>query len=254
MTGQITYDQDGLFDKQHYIIPGEEFIDQMVPLFKYERIMDENQSLEAGKPVYKIMEVVEMRMAQDRNYRPVFPVDAVYRTIHGRPVTFAERWQEAYRAFLEGEEQHATGTPLEELKGYGITPAQLSMCRAAGIFSIEALSNLQGVARKRLGSVGNDILPMAQRWVAARDAGVNNSDEIALLKAQIAELTALHKPAVTEPAPVVNENIDTEFVALAGDPYPDKDDAALKLMIEAKTGAKPRGNPSRATLIAALTE
>src|SRR3546814_11323897 len=62
---------------------------------------------------------------------------STWRTINGRVVTFAERWKEQREAFLNGEQQHAIGTPLEELKAYGATPAMISLCRASNIQTIE---------------------------------------------------------------------------------------------------------------------
>ena len=245
----LTFDDEGLVDKSHYFLPGEEFIEQMVPLFKYERILNQERSIEEGRPVVEIMEVVEMRFAQNPNYVPVFPVDAVYRTINGRVITFAERWKEQRDAFHAGEQQHAIGTPLEELKQYGATPAQISLCRASSIQTIEALHNLQGAARKKLGIVGNDMLPMAKKWMEARSAniGTENTDRIAELEALVrALLESKGGDQVTE---------DEEPVVLdANDPYPDKSDSDLKDMIEARFGAKPKGNPSRATLLASLAE
>lgn len=241
--GTIAYDNDGLVDPSHFVIPGEQHFESITPIFKYERILNENRSLDEGRPVVDIVEVVQMRFSHDRNYSPVFPVDATYRTIRGRPITFAERWADQYRAFLSGDEQIAVGTPLEELKPYGITPAQISLCRAQNIHSIEALNQLEGVGRKRIGMVGNDIIPMAKKWEEARITALNNEhgDEIAKLKAEIEALKAKGEhPAQQEPAPV-------------DDPYAGHSDAELKEMIEKATGAKPRGNPSRSTLLAMLS-
>lgn len=241
----LAYGDDGLIDKQHYFLPGEEFIEQMVPVFKYERILDENRSLAEGRPVVEIREVVEMRFAQNPGYIPVFPVEATYRTVNGRVITFAERWKEQREAFHAGEQQHAIGTPLEELKAYGATPAQISLCRASNIQTIEALNDLQGAARKRLGLVGNELIPMAQKWVEARNAAVGseNANRIAELEAQVRALLA------KEPG-----TVETVEITDPSDPYPGKSDSDLKDMIAGRFGERPRGNPSRATLLATLAE
>lgn len=242
----LAYDDEGLVDKKHYFLPGEEFIEQTIPVFKYERILNQNRSLDEGRPIVDIREVVELRFAQNPGYRPVFPVEATWRTINGRVVTFAERWKEQREAFLNGEQQHAIGTPLEELKAYGATPAMISLCRASNIQTIEALNDLQGSARKRLGVVGNEMIPMAQKWVEARNAavGAENADRIKELEEQVKALLA--RGTIVEN--MVPEEIDP------GDPYPDKDDASLKDMIAERFGARPKGNPNRATLIAMLND
>lgn len=245
----LAYDDEGLVDKQHYFIPGETFIEQMIPVFKYERILNQNRSLAEGRPVVDIREVLEMRFAQNPGYRPVFPVEATYRTINGRVITYAEKWKDQRQAFLNGEQQHAIGTPLDELKAYGATPAQLSLCRASNIMTIEALNDLQGGARKRLGVTGNDLIPMAQKWVEARNAsiGSENADRIAELEAQVKALLSQNGGA-----PIVENKVPPEIDP--GDPYPDKSDDDLKAMIAERFGSRPRGNPGRTTLLATLAE
>src|SRR3546814_15742440 len=106
---KLAYDEEGLVDKKHYFLPGEEFVEQTIPVFKYERILNQNRSIDEGRPVVDIREVVELRFAQNPGYRPVFPVEATWRTINGRVVTFAERWKEQREAFLNGAQQHAIG-------------------------------------------------------------------------------------------------------------------------------------------------
>ncbi len=69
-----------------------------------------------------------------------------------------------------------------------------------------------------------------------------HGDEIAKLKAEIAAL----KAAGQHPA-LADEDEEEEE-----DAYPDKTDADLKEMIASISGAKPRGNPSRQTLVSML--
>lgn len=240
MTGSLSYTEAGGFDPQHYRIPGENYFESMTPIFRYENVQNELRSLEAGRPVFDMLEVVQFKFAGDNKHSPVFPVDAVYRTINGRQITFAERWGDQYRAFLSGSDQIAAGTPLEELKSYGITAAQLSICRALGVHSIEALDQLEGPGRKRLGVHGNDLKPMAKRWMEARATTValGNQDEIAMLKAQIAEMRGEATPTEPPVAPV-------------------EDAAAVEYMkarIHELTGQRPRGNPSADTLRRILEE
>lgn len=250
----LKHSADGQIDaSEHYVIPGEQFHEQIVPLFKYETILDQNRSLEIGRPVTGIREVVELRFPQNPQYVPIFLVGEVYRTINGREITYAERWKEQYQAFLNGDQQRAVGTPIDELRQFGATPAQLSLCRASNILTVEALLDLQGAAVKRLGIVGNELKPMADKWAAARDAAANgdNANRIAELEAQVRELLAAKVDA--KPAPVaelVADPVETIF----DDAYPDKSDGDLKDMIAALHGARPKGNPSRATLLQMLKD
>lgn len=64
----------------------------ITPLFRYESIEDINKSEREGHLVKKMIQVVEVRFAGSKNYSPVFPVDAVWKTENGRAVTYAERW------------------------------------------------------------------------------------------------------------------------------------------------------------------
>jgi hypothetical protein len=211
----------------------------MTPLFRYEQVMNEHKSLEKGREVYDLVEVVEFRLAGTNQYKPVFPVDAVYRTINGRPITFAERWADAYKAFLEGDAQNAAGTPLEELREYGATPAQLSICRAHNIYSIEALDQLTGPGLKRLNVHGNELKEMVARWKAA-----HSTDELEKLRQRIAELESKSAP---EPEPEPEDRDDSVFDTLS--------DSEIKNMIaDLAGGTKPRGNPSRETLISMLRD
>lgn len=247
MTGQIERADYGNFADKHYRLPGENYFESMTPLFRYENVVNHAKSRAAGRVVTELKEVVQFKFAGDKNYSPVFPVGAVYRTVDGRPVTFAERWSDQYRQFLAGDDQLAAGTPLEELKPYGITPAQLSICRALGIHSIEALHQVEGQNRKRLGAHGNELKPMAQRWMDARATAMSagNRDDIEALYARIAELEAVNKADAAEGADDEAEEVEQ---------FADLSDDQIKERIADKVGQRPRGNPSRSTLISMLRD
>ncbi len=115
-------------------------------------------------------------------------------------ITYAERWADQYAAFLSGNDQKASGTPLEMLKPYGISDAQLSLCRALRVYSIESLHHLEGQNLKNLQMNANPLKDMARRYMADRASGANNADEMAKLRAQIEALQA-QIPA-KEPTPV----------------------------------------------------
>lgn len=235
---QVSTSEYGNFDDKHFRLPGENYLETMTPIFMYENVFNEQASMRENRDVFELLEMVELRFAGTTQYKPKFPVESTYRTMaNGRVITWAERFPKQYQAFLDGDQQHALGTPLEELKGYGITPAQLSMARACGVMSIEALDQLEGPGLKRLGLHGNELKPMARRWMQARAVSQSdtNADEIADLRAKVAELLAAQQQA---PAPT--------------DVFADKTDAEIKTEIKELTGAYPRGNPSRPTLVSML--
>lgn len=229
-------------------LPHEALAHNITPFFKHMSLLNVAQSEMQGKPVYDLKEVVELRFAGDRNYAPIFPADAMSKKIGNRVVTFAERWGEQYRAFIMGDDQKSAGTALEMLIDYGITPAQLSICRALKIYSIEALHSLEGPNLKNLGMNANELKKMARRFMEDRDKRPITSDDIGGLRAEIERLKALIPAQQTAP-----EEID-KLVKDADSDFQSWEDELLKEFIAEKTGSKPRGNPSHATLVSMAEE
>lgn len=225
----------------------------ITPVFRWESVEDVNASEREGKLVKRTFQVVEVRFAGSRNYSPVFPVDAFWQRQNGRVVTYAERWADQYRAFVEGNAQEAAGTPLENLKGLGISDAQLSLCRALKIYSIEALHHLEGDNLKSLGMAGNALKDMARAYMADRTAGRADAARIAELEAQIAKLTLAQAGAQEQTTEVVvpdpKPDEITAAVAAADAEFEKMDDAQLKAFIKDKTGQAPRGTPSHEWLV-----
>ena len=222
----------------------------ITPLFRYESIEDINRSEREGRLVKKMIQVVEVRFAGTKNYCPVFPVDAVWKTENGQKITYAERWADQYRSFVAGANQEAQGTPLEMLNAYGMSDANLSLCRALRIYSIESLYHLEGDALKSLGMVSNSLKEMARAYMADRAKSNDGVAEMAALRAELATLKAQQVIPVTEPTP---EEIDA-LLRASNDEYDAMSDDQLKEAIAAKVGSKPRGNPSRATLLSSIRE
>lgn len=210
----------------------------MTPYFLYENVFNEAKSKIAGKAVYELKELVEIRFASNPQYRPKFNVDDMASMDdHGRIITWAEKFAPQYQDFLAGSAQQAEGTPLEELLSYGMSQAQLSICRALNIYSVEALHHLEGPALKRLGQTGNDLKPMAKRYMDARKDGSQQQRQINELQRQLAEL----RGSVGNPEEASEEEAEDPFEALS--------DSEIKDFIKEKTGNRPQGNPSRASLI-----
>lgn len=234
----------------------------ITPLFRWEGIEDVNASERAGHLVKRMIQVVEVRFAGSKNYSPVFPVDAFWQRKNGKVVTYAERWADQFRAFLDGNAQEAQGTPLEMLKAYGISDSHLSLCRALRIYSIESLYHLEGDGLKNLGMASNVLKDMARAYMADRAKNGSSVDEIAALRAEIEALKARQVLAVPgdepqttnvvmpEPSPEQVEQAiaasNAEFEALT--------DAELKALIKDRTGQAPRGTPSREFLLNAARE
>lgn len=222
-------------------IPGENQFNTITPYFMHLNVLDQVQSEIQKRPVYDIKEVVQLRFAGDRYYSPVVPIDSMYRMVGLNVITYAERWADQYRQFLNNEAQVAEGTPLDNLMPYGITPAQLSLCRALKIYSIEALYHLEGANLKSLGVHANDLKPMAKRYMADRASGSAMERELAQVKAELAAMKAAipaHEPTKEDVDSAI-EAADFELMTLD----------QLRDIIEEKTQKRPDGRLGRDALI-----
>jgi hypothetical protein len=226
-------------------IPEADLEHQITPYFKHLVVENVPQSEIQGKAVMETKEVVELRFAGDKNYSPVLPVDAMYRKEGHRVITYAERFSEQYAQFVRGAAQEASGTPLEKLSEYGITAAQLSLCRAVKIYNVEALYNLDGANLKSLGLHGNSLKDMAAAYMADRSKGNETARELAELRAELAALKSGNPLPAQDPSPAdmsrALEAADKELEAM--------DEGELKAFIKLKSGQAPRGTPSRDWLI-----
>jgi hypothetical protein len=221
----------------------------ITPVFKWIELENVPQSETMGQAVMESKEVVEVRFAGSKLYSPVFPTDAFYQRVGNQVISYAERWPEQYRAFKEGNPQEASGTPLEMLRTYDVTPEQLSLCRALRIYSVEALDRLEGAGFKSLGMHSNRLREAAKAFLADRDKGKSALSRVDELEAEIAALRAQMVP-VQDSTPSAIE----QALQAADDAFSGRTDEELKADIAELTGSRPRGNPSRATLVNSLQE
>jgi hypothetical protein len=176
-------------------------------------------------------ECVEVRIAGERNFRPIFPVDSLWERQGNLELTYADRWPDAYAAFKAGEQQVADGTDLNMVPGLG--PDRIAELRALNIYTVESLAAIDGRNIKALGGNGYKLKQLAEEFLTKRPQFVPN-EELEALRARIAELEA-QKTVATE--------------VLSDDPRTDEE---LKQAIADRFGQRPRGNPSRATLLGML--
>lgn len=218
----------------------------VTPFFRYETVEDVEASRRAKEPVMKTVELCEMRIAGEKNYVPTVPADSIWKTENGQPITYAERFSEAYRNFKMGANQSGEGTPLQHLRSLGITDAQISLCRALRIYSIEAVHSLEGNSLKALGISGNELKRMASAWMAEQAQGGHVLSEVEALRRELEELKAEKAEQARLAADVIEEAEDASEIANA---FAAMTDEQLKAYYKERTGAAPRGNPSRETLL-----
>lgn len=217
--------------------------DLIVPRFFVHTVLDNKLTKENGRPMFKDIECVEIRMAANKQTVAVFPAHEVWEwgEIDGvrQEITYAMRFPEQYKRFKANEAQAMSGTPLEELPF--LTQAKRSELKALSIYTAESLASLDGMPLKQLGMGGRELKNQATAYLAkATDSALvtRQAAEIEALKATIAGLQA------TPTAPVSIED----------SPFNDMDDEALKVWISDATGSRPRGNPSHETLVRMATE
>lgn len=200
----------------------------VVPFFKSIAVQDEAASRAAGRPIFRDREVVEIRIAGERNFAPVVPAHSMWRREGGSEITYAQRWPDAYARFQEGREQVASGTPLSELPF--LTEAKRQELRSLKVYTAEALASLDGKNLANLGTQGREYKTQAAAYLeraqgSARDVAL--AAEVEALKAQIAEMQSA---------------------------APDDEKEQIKAQIAQITGQRPRGNPSVETLREMLSE
>lgn len=229
--------------KNEFRLDGRKYDGMMTPYFKHLNILNEQKSEAEGKPVYEMIEAVELRMPGDRHYVPVFRVDEMWMKDGNRIITYMERFQEQYRQFLANEDQVVEGTPLENLTPYGITPSQLSMCRALKIYSIESLYQLEGPNLKSLGAVGNVLKPMAVKYMDDRRDNNSMARRIAELESKLAEMAN----SIVVPKEV--KNADEVVTEANQELFETMSEDELREYIFDKTQAKPDGRLKHASLV-----
>lgn len=202
----------------------------VTPFFKHVAQPDPHASKVAGRPIFRDMEVVEVRIAGDRNFKPEFPAHSMWNRIDGDEITYAQRWPTQYERFKQNEEQVADGTPLSELPF--LTEAQRMELRGLRVYTAEGLGSIEGKNLQALGIQGREWKTQAQAYLARATGSaetVRLASEVEMLKERLAAF----------------EGITPEAEA---------DKTALKDAIEAKGLPRPRGNPSVETLQRMLAE
>lgn len=225
---------------------------RIIATFENFPVLNEAKSKEEGRPIFEDMEVVRIHMGGDRLQAPVFPAWAEVpggiedeETGLTRPGTYAEKYAKQYEQFKKGERQTKSGTPVEALPF--LTPAKVKELKGLNIYTAEGLAALDGQPLKTLGQGGREWKNQAQAYLdnAAGSANVTRlASENEFLKAELERMKAEQSQ--------YRQVLDAERVTTNlgyGEALEGKSDDELKDYIEEKTGKRPVGRPSRATLL-----
>jgi hypothetical protein len=252
-----------------------------VPMFKTHTTQNQVETKKQGRPIYDDLEVVEIRMAANKETVGVFPAHETWKIVDHpdgtrEPMTYAMRWPELYRKFKANEAQEQAGTPLAEAPF--LTQAKRMELKALNIHTVDTLAALDGQPLKMLGIGGREMKDQARAYLdKAADSAVETSlaAENVGLKQQLADMqaqiNAMNRKASKTPAGKVASTAVEEDVDAQGDdgsdgegssdeetggsddgaksPFDDWEDEDIKLWISEETGAKPKGNPNHKTLV-----
>lgn len=205
-------------------------MDQFLPQFR----PGEEAAIAPQFFMHEGVECVRVLKGGDSRNVPVFRAFDVWeRGDFGADITYADRWPDQYAQFKEGATQTAHGTPLEQAPF--LNPSRIADLRALKVFSVEGLAGFDDRYISRLGGNGYKLKEMAQEFLAKRAVSSPSAyaEENEALKARLAALEA--QMGVPEP-------------------YTHLSDEELKERISLATGSRPRGNPSRATLVGMLRD
>lgn len=127
------------------------------PMFFTKTVEDKAKTREAGRPMYKDVEYVEIRIAGDKNNLPVYKVGNQHR----------QRWPDQYEAFKRNQEQPVEGTRIEEWPT--ISRARAMELKALRIFTVEALAEIPDTVIHRIGMGARELVAQAKAYLEAAE-------------------------------------------------------------------------------------
>jgi hypothetical protein len=174
--------------------------DALIVQFYLHPVLQEFESQQAGRPIYKDKEYVWIRFAGDRTKEVRRKVDLIGRDgAAPDPERFPKQWM----AFKNSQVQVHEGTPLEQFPPLGAST--VLNFKAYNIHTVEQLAAVTDAVIHNLGTGALDLREKAKAWLkAANDAAAITASQaenaalkadIAALKAQIAELGKKGKAA-----------------------------------------------------------
>lgn len=217
------------------------------PRFYTEPVQNRALSEKEGRPIFESKSFIELKHPGDRSYSFIEEIDEngmglARRDIGGQMIgaDYAERFPKEYAAFKKGEARALSGTPLDEWSPISRTRA--AELKASNIFTVEEYADVQDGMLSKLGMGAREEREKARTFLAASKAGANDgalASEVAQLRALVERLQA-GQPAAPEPSK--EKTLE------------DCTDAELKDYIARETGERPKGNPSRETLLKRAAE
>lgn len=162
--------------------------------FFMDAVENKAQSAKEGRPIFKDVEMIRIRIAGDPKTMLVAPAhdgSSVRDPNTNQRLTYAQLHAEPYKAFKDGVEYIGSGTPLSELPF--ITKAKAEELKRLNVHTAEALAGLDGQNLQKLGMHARPLKEQAEAYLAkaAGSADVTKlAGENAELKEQMEVLKA----------------------------------------------------------------
>ena len=171
---------------------GEE-MGQVRPTFFIESVEDKAATAEAGRPIFRDMEMVRIQIPGDIKSEPVQKV----KELHKR------RWPKQYEAFKQNAEITGIGTPLKE---WGRLPqSRVEELKYFKVHTVEDLAGVPDGLLQNLGMGARELRTEAQAYLELqKDASVaqkyavkaqQQDDQIEMLQQQIADIQRISDEA-----------------------------------------------------------
>jgi len=221
--------------------------DVLVALFKNHASLNNAKSVEAGRPIFDDIEVVEIRAPGAKDFK-VFPATAFshwetdFHTGEQSKVTYAERFRHQYQQFKAKEAQTKSGTPLEYAPFMSV--GKCAEMRAQNIYTVEALAAIDGAELKNLGAGGRELKNAAMEYMAEAKSTAPNlqlQNELEQLRARNAILEEDNAAKKAREAAAESEFEGMEL-------------EELRQYIATNSGQAPHGSLNRKTLIRMANE
>jgi hypothetical protein len=209
-----------------------------VALFKHYAKPNDIKTREAGRPIFDDVEIVEIRFPGMKDIK-VYPATEFSHWDTDEngaqvKVTYAERFQRQYQQFKAKAQQTKSGTPLEHARF--LTEAKRSELRAQNIYTVEALSLIDGQELKNLGPGGRELKNQATEYI---EEGLKSAPNLQL-QAELEALKAKNAVLMEDLEASRANRVDGEFRDMSND--------QLREYITANTGHAPVGNLNRKAL------
>lgn len=156
------------------------------PRFYVQAMPDGKRSQEEGRPIFREVEMIEIRIAGDKT------------TVIDTKVTdeHRQRWPRHYEAFKACQKTATIGTPVEEWPI--LTVSRVAELKALNIFTVESLAELSDTGLAKLGMGARELQNKAKAFLESAKSGAVTNQlvadnermkmEIQMLKDQIREL------------------------------------------------------------------